>query len=183
MRQWRLAEHNGRVRATRVRDVQVGSQAEGCVADDELGHLYVGEEDTGIWKYGADPRADGERSAVDRTEGGHLTADVEGMSLWPGANGKGYLVVSNQGEDNYTVYRRERANEFVGKFHVVANEELGIDGASETDGLDVASAALGTAFPRGLLVVQDGRNLSPPDRQNFKLVSWEVVARALGLDP
>jgi 3-phytase len=105
------------------------------------------------------------------------------MSLWPGANGKGYLVVSNQGEDNYTVYRRERANEFVGKFHVVANEELGIDGASETDGLDVASAALGTAFPRGLLVVQDGRNLSPPDRQNFKLVSWEVVARALGLDP
>jgi len=181
MRQWRLAEHRGRVRATRVRDLQVGSQAEGCVADDALGHLYVGEEDTGLWKYGAEPRSPAARTAVDSTEGGHLTADVEGMSLWTRPDGTGYLVVSNQGEDNYAVYRREGANEFVGKFHVVANEELGIDGASETDGLDVTSAALGPDWPSGLLVVQDGRNLSPSDRQNFKLVSWEAIARALDL--
>jgi 3-phytase len=181
MRQWRLAEHRGRVRATRVRDLQVGSQAEGCVADDVLGHLYVGEEDTGLWKYGADPRSKAARTSVDSTEAGHLTADVEGMSLWTRPDGTGYLVVSNQGEDNYAVYRREGANEFVGKFHVVANEELGIDGASETDGLDVTSAALGPAWPSGLLVVQDGRNLSPSDRQNFKLVSWDAIARALGL--
>lgn len=181
MRQWRLAEHRGRVRATRVRDLQVGSQAEGCVADDALGHLYVGEEDTGLWKYGAEPRSRAARSSVDSTEGGHLTADVEGMSLWTRPDGTGYLVVSNQGEDNYAVYRREGANEFVGKFHVVANEELSIDGASETDGLDVTSAALGPDWPSGLLVVQDGRNLSPSERQNFKLVSWEAIARALGL--
>ena len=71
------------------------------------------------------------------------------MSLWRGAGGTGYLVVSNQGEDNYAVYRREGANEFVGKFHVVANEELGIDGASETDGLDVTSAALGPGLEHG----------------------------------
>ena len=51
-----LEERRGRVRASEVRDVQVGSQAEGCVADDELGHLYVGEEDSGLWKYSADPR-------------------------------------------------------------------------------------------------------------------------------
>lgn len=181
MRQWRLEERRGRVRATRVRDVQVGSQAEGCVADDELGWLYVGEEDTGLWKYGAEPGTGSTRTAVDRTEGGHLTADVEGMSLWRGANGTGYLVVSNQGEDNYAVYRREGANEFVGKFHVAANEELGIDGASETDGLDVMSASLGPGFEQGLLVVQDGRNLSPADRQNFKLVSWQDIAKALQL--
>ena len=183
MRQWRLEERRGRVRATPVRDVQVGSQAEGCVADDELGWLYVGEEDTGLWKYGAEPGARTERTAVDRTEGGNLTADVEGMSLWRGAGGTGYLVVSNQGEDNYAVYRREGANEFVGKFHVVANEELGIDGASETDGLDVTSAALGPGLEHGLLVVQDGRNLTPTDRQNFKLVPWSRIATALGLSP
>lgn len=181
MRQWRLDERRGRVRATPVRDVQVGSQAEGCVADDELGHLYVGEEDTGLWKYSADARGGSTRTAVDRTEGGHLTADVEGMTLWRGADGKGYLIVSNQGEDNYAVYRREGDNAFVGKFHVIENGGLGIDGASETDGLDVTSAPLGAAYPRGLLVVQDGRNLMPADRQNFKLVSWDAVARALGL--
>ena len=80
MRQWQLEERRGRVRAKRVRDMQVGSQAEGCVADDELGWLYVGEEDMGLWKYGAEPGAGTERTAVDRTEGGNLTADVEGMS-------------------------------------------------------------------------------------------------------
>ncbi|MCE3285110.1 MAG: 3-phytase [Steroidobacteraceae bacterium] len=182
MRQWRLDERRGKVRATAVRDVQVGSQAEGCVADDELGHLYVGEEDTGLWKYAADPRGGTARKAVDRTEGGHLTPDVEGMSLWIGAAGRGYLVVSNQGEDNYAVYRREGDNAFVGKFHVVADDERGVDGASETDGLDVVSAPLGENFPRGLLVVQDGRNLTPSATQNFKLVSWDAIARALGLD-
>jgi 3-phytase len=181
MRQWRLEERRGRVRATRVRDVPVGSQAEGCVADDELGWLYVGEEDTGLWKYGAEPGARGERTAVDTTEGGNLTADVEGMSLWLGANGTGYLVVSNQGEDNYAVYRREGANAFVGKFHVVANEKLGIDGASETDGLDVTSAGLGAGLEQGAVVVQDGRNITPTERQNFKLVPWSRIADALGL--
>ena len=181
MRQWRLEERRGRVRATRVRDLKVGSQAEGCVADDELGWLYVGEEDTGLWKYGAEPGTGSERTAVDTTEDGNLTADVEGISLWRGAGGTGYLVVSNQGEDNYAVYRREGANAFVGKFHIVANEDLGIDGASETDGLDVTSTPLGAGFEHGVLVVQDGRNLTPADRQNFKLVPWSRIAAALKL--
>ena len=73
---------------------------------------------------------------------------MEGVAIYYGANGKGYVIASNQGEDNYAVYRREGANEFVGKFHVVANEALGIDGVSETDGLDVISAPLGPDFPR-----------------------------------
>ena len=175
MRQWRLEEHRGRVRATRVRDLKVGSQAEGCVADDELGWLYVGEEDTGLWKYGAEPRAGSERTAVDRTEGGNLTADVEGIALWRGMGGTGYLVVSNQGEDNYAVYRREGANAFVGKFHIVANEELGIDGASETDGLDVTSTPLGAAFEQGL-TRSAGRAQSDPGR------SAELQGRALVAD-
>jgi 3-phytase len=182
LRQWRLEPRRDKVRATQVRDIQVGSQSEGCVADDELGHLYVGEEDAAIWKYSADPRGGSTRTAVDRTEGGHLTPDVEGMSLWIGPGGRGYLVVSNQGEDNYAVYRREGDNAFVGKFHIVANDERGIDGASETDGLDVVSTPLGATFPSGLLVVQDGRNLTPSETQNFKLVSWQAIARALGLE-
>ena len=181
MRQWRLEDRGGRVRATRVRDIEIGSQAEGCVADDALGHLYVGEEDVGLWKYGAEPSAGAARTAVDRTEGGNLSADVEGMGLWLRKDGTGFLVVSNQGADNYAVYRREGDNDFLGTFHVVASEELGIDGVSETDGLEVTSAPLGPGYPQGLLVVQDGRNLSPSARQNFKLVPWHDVVSALGL--
>ena len=65
---------------------------------------------------------------------------------------------------------------------VVSGLALGIDGASETDGLEVTSAALGDRYPAGLLVVQDGRNIAPEEPQNFKFVSWQDVAQALRLE-
>jgi 3-phytase len=179
VRQWKLVERDGRVVIEPVRDIDVGSQAEGCVADDELGHLYVAEEDVGLWKYGAEPDSGDRRAAVDTVDQGNLKDDVEGVSIYYGANGGGFLVVSNQGEDNYAVYRREGANEYIGKFHVVANSEFDIDGASETDGLDIVSTPLGSQFPAGLLGVQDGRNLLPAARQNFKYVSWQDALQAL----
>jgi 3-phytase len=64
----------------------------------------------------------------------------------------------------------------------VADADGGIDGVSETDGLEVTSAALGPAYPGGLLVAQDGRNIAPAQRQNFKFVSWADIARVLELD-
>ena len=183
-RQWRLHDDgSGRVAAEQVREFPVGSQAEGCVADDETGDLYIAEEDGGLWKYAAEPDGGSARTLIDTTgDEGRLTADIEGVALWHGENGRGYLVVSNQGADNYAVYRREGDNAYVGHFHIVANPGLGIDGASETDGLEVTSAALGPRFPAGLLVVQDGRNIAPREKQNFKYVSWQDVATALGLD-
>jgi 3-phytase len=180
-RQWRVLDRRGKAAIELVREIAVGSQAEGCAADDELGRLYIAEEDVGLWLYSAEPDGGEQRTAIDQTEGGNLTADVEGVSIWYGANGKGYVVASNQGEDNYAVYRREAPHDFVGKFHVIANETLGIDGSSETDGLDVVSAPLGPDYPAGMLVVQDGRNLMPAQRQNFKYVSWKDVMAEFGL--
>ncbi len=181
-RQWRLFDNGeGRVAISLEREFAVGSQAEGCVADDELGYLYINEEDRGLWKYSAEPDGGDARTLIDSTEDGRLTADVEGVDLWARDDGTGYLVVSNQGADNYAVYERGGDNAYVGHFHVVANAQAGIDGASETDGLAVTSAPLGERFPAGLLVVQDGRNIAPEERQNFKYVSWADVAESLGL--
>lgn len=182
-RQFQLIAKGARVSGREVRRFGPGSQSEGCVADDELGALYLGEEDVGLWRYSAEPKGGDERRLVDSVVApGRLTADTEGMGLFKTADGRGFIVVSNQGADNYAVYRREGNNEFVGFFDVVANDVLGIDGVSETDGLDVTSAALGSAFPHGMLVVQDGRNITPDERQNFKLVPWERIAEALQLD-
>jgi 3-phytase len=178
-RQWRLLDRNGKAAIELVREIAVGSQAEGCAADDELGQLYIAEEDIGLWVYSAEPNGGERRTAIDKTQGGNLTADVEGVAIYYGDNGKGFVIASNQGEDNYAVYRREAPHAFVGKFHVVANQAFGIDGSSETDGLDVVSAPLGPDYPAGMLVVQDGRNLMPAQRQNFKYVSWQDVMKAL----
>jgi 3-phytase len=182
-RQWRITAEGGKAVGEQVREFPVGSQAEGCAADDETGALYVAEEAGGFFRYSAKPDGGSERREIDRVDGPNgLEADIEGVEIWAGAGGTGYLVLSNQGADNYAVYRREGDNAFVGLFHIVADPEGGIDGVSETDGLDVVSAPLGARFPSGLLVVQDGRNLSPRERQNFKYVSWSDVAAALGLD-
>ncbi len=182
-RQWRITAEGGRAVAEQVREFPVGSQAEGCVADDETGALYVAEEGGGFFRFSAAPDGGTERKEIDRVDGPNgLKADIEGVALWAGKDGKGYLVLSNQGADNYAVYRREGDNAFVGIFHIVADPERGMDGVSETDGLDVSSAPLGARFPDGLLVVQDGRNLSPRERQNFKYVSWRDIAGSLGLD-
>jgi 3-phytase len=181
-RQWRLHDDgNGRVAAELVREFEVGSQAEGCVADDETGALFVTEEGVGLWKYSAEPDGGDERRAIDDVDGGRLEADVEGVALWLAPDGGGYIVVSSQGADNYLLYERGGEHAYVGSFHVVANAAAGVDGASETDGLDVTSAPLGDRFPQGLLVVQDGRNIAPEERQNFKYVSWADVAEALDL--
>jgi 3-phytase len=179
-RQWRIVERGGKAGIELVREIAVGSQAEGCAADDELGQLYIAEEDVALWVYSAEPDGGEQRTQIDKTEGGNVTADIEGVSVYVGAGGKGYVVASSQGDNSYTVYRREAPHEFVGKFHIVANEALGIDGSSETDGLDVVSAPLNADYPMGLLVVQDGRNLMPSQRQNFKYVSWKEVLEALG---
>jgi 3-phytase len=182
-RQWRITASNGQAVAQQVRDFSVGSQAEGCAADDEMGALYVAEEGGGFFRYSALPDGGSERREIDRVDSPNgLLADIEGVEIWAGQDGKGYLVLSNQGADNYAVYRREGDNAFVGLFHVVADPARGVDGVSETDGLDVVSAPLGARFPEGLLVVQDGRNLSPREKQNFKFVSWREIAQALGLD-
>jgi myo-inositol-hexaphosphate 3-phosphohydrolase len=129
VRQWRITASNGRAVAEQVREFPVGSQAEGCVADDETGALYVAEEGGGFFRFSAASDGGSERREIDRVDSANgLKADIEGVSLWAGKDGKGYLVLSNQGADNYAVYRREGDNAFVGIFHIVADPERGIDG-------------------------------------------------------
>src|SRR5690606_2509424 len=77
VKQWQLLDAgNGKVGVELVREFKLESQTEGCVADDETGDLYIGEEDVGIWKYAAEPGAaitDGHeaRVAVDTVEDGN----------------------------------------------------------------------------------------------------------------
>lgn len=183
-KQWRLVDAgNGRVRAEMVRELAFDSQTEGCVADDEAGVLYVGEEDVALWKLPAEPDGGDAMTAVARVADNPAIADdLEGVGLYDLGGGRGYLVVSSQGNDSYAVYRREGAQEYLGSFAVAADPVGGIDGISETDGLDVSSANLGPGLEHGAMVAQDGRNVMPVENQNYKIVSWKAIADALGLE-
>ena len=139
------------VSAKLVRQFKVGTQLEGCVADDDLGHLYIGEEDVGIWKYPAEPNADLLKTTVDVVgPGGHLVADVEGLTIAYTSDGEGYLIASSQGNNTFAVYRREGTNPYVKSFRIIAGEK--IDGVTETDGIHVTTANLGPRFPKGVFM-------------------------------
>src|SRR5829696_4895729 len=175
------ADGDGLINARQVRAWDVGTEVEGCVADDELGHLYVAEEDVGIWKYGAEPGAGTTRTRVDSVAyaSGHLRQDVEGLAIVYGASGAGYLLASSQGNSTYAVYRREGANTWLRNVRLDHNLDVvpDVDAVTDSDGLDVTPANLGTAFPNGLLVLQDGSNAEPTPNanQNFKFVPLDKV--------
>jgi 3-phytase len=162
----------GRVDARSARRFKVGTQLEGCVADDELGHLYIGEENVGIWKYHAETDAKLDRVKVDGVAAnGHLVPDVEGLTIAYEKEGKGYLIASSQGDNSYVIYRREGDNSFVKKFRIASGN--GIDEVTNSDGIYVTTTNLGPAFPRGVFIAQDGVN--DKANQNFKLVPWHLI--------
>lgn len=178
--QYRLDGTGGSPRGELVRQFKVGSQPEGCVADDRTQRLFVGEEDEAVWTLDARGDAPAKLEKVIGV-GGPLHDDVEGLALYQGEKAD-YLVISSQGNDSYLVLDATAPYAVRGAFRVGLNAELGIDGASETDGLEVTSANLGGIWSRGMVVVQDGRKRMPEGAQNYKYLPWAAVADALGLD-
>ena len=178
--QYRLEAPDGRIAGHLTRRFRVDSQPEGCTADDRSGRLYVGEEDVAVWALDAAADAPAVLAQV-MPVGPMLHADIEGMAIYQGKRAS-YLVVSSQGNDSYVVLDAAPPYALRGAFRIGLNAELGIDGASETDGLEVTSADLGGIWSRGMLVVQDGRKRMPEGTQNYKYLPWSAVAEALGLE-
>ncbi|MGW0392021.1 phytase [Streptomyces sp. NPDC003042] len=190
-------------------------QVEGMVVDPESGDLYAGQEDVGIWKLDADLRDDAELiekvrsygvpgtydetgeecvTGADPGFGGrHISDDVEGLTIWrdpEDPEDDGYLIASSQGDNTFAVFDRDDDNDFVRGFRIGAGAAAGTpDGSEECDGAAATSAPLGTRFPHGLLVVQDGANTpagvdaagETRTDTDFKFVDWGTVARTVRL--
>jgi 3-phytase len=175
--QWELVDRAGLVDIRAVRRFDAGSAVDGCVADDELGRLYVSEKEAGIWEYGAEPEAwPALRTSVDRVGSGHLTAGVGGLAIVRQPGRRGYLLASSVGDSSFAVYRRQ-THAFVGRVQVVAGATA--DGCSASQGIEAVAASLGRAFPFGIFVCGDADNTAPGSTggQNFKYVRLERVLR------
>jgi 5'/3'-nucleotidase SurE len=163
------------------------SQSEAIVVDQELGFVYLAiEGEVGILKFQAEPDAGDDFEVVYNIEDDILVPDLEGLILYYGDNGEGYLIASSQGDSSYGLFDRSGSNEFLGQFIIAGNGD--IDQVNETDGFDLTNVALGSAYPNGLFVVHDGANdpqsVVENDEElennstNFKFVPWENVANA-----
>ena len=175
--QWELfATREGKVDGQIVRSFAVGARTEGCVADDEGGVIYIGVENNGIWKFDAQPGASSVGEQIDFPgPGGHISTEVEGLTLYYGPDNSGYLIASSQISDAFVVYRRDGDNEYVMTFRIRASGS--VDKVTHTDGIDVTNANLGARYPQGFFVAQDHDN--DDGNQNFKFVSWQEIAAAI----
>jgi len=139
-------------------------EIEAIVVDDALGYVYFADEAYGISKWQADPdHKDAARElAVFGLEGYQL--DREGLAVWAGPDGTGYLVSTDQipGGSVFKLYRREGEPGMPHR-HVAVHEVRTT--ADQTDGIEVTSAKL-PGFPAGLLVAM---NSGP---RNFALFDW-----------
>lgn len=169
----------GAMAATLARTVKLPGQLEGCVFHEPSERLFIGEEEFGIWVLDlSDP--DSEPEVFDTIEAGNgLVMDVEGLSIWDKGEGQAYLVASAQAKDRFVVYDLNTDTP-VGIFTVAESGDGAIDAVTHTDGLDVTGLAL-PGYPNGLVVVQDDGNPRSGIDQNFKLVGWAEIAKALEL--
>ena len=178
--QWELFEEAGKVAGKIVRTFAVGNQTEGVAADDFYGKLYIGEEEKALWKYDAEPDGSTVRKAIATTTDTNMKADFEGVTIYDKGEGKGYIILSSQGNNSYAVFDRI-TNVYIGSFNIADGAE--IDGTYDTDGIDVTSVAF-SSYPKGFFVAQDGANTQGKDslNQNFKLVDWRKIETALLLN-
>jgi len=175
--QWELFETDGKIDAKLTRSIQLAGQVEGMVCDNELGNLFVGEEQNGIWKLSAEPEGGDEKILIPNSgvSNKNIAYDIEGLTIYYAPQGKGYLIASSQGNFSYAIFERAGENNYISSFRIVSGI---IDGAEETDGIDVTNLSAGKAFSSGLFVVQDGFNFDSDEKQpqNFKFVSWDKIA-------
>lgn len=177
--QYRIDFDGERFSGQKLRTLRVATQPEGCVVDDRAARLFVGEEDHGIWAVSARAESKDVPKLI-MPVGRELVADVEGLAIYHGAQAS-YLIASSQGNDSYVVLDAAPPYRYRGAFRIGINAAAGIDGVSDTDGLEVTSVNLGGAFSEGMLVVQDGYKRLPDAAQNFKYVPWREIARSLEL--
>ena len=158
---------------TQVRKLQLASQTEGCVVDPRSKTLYVGEEARGVWAFDARAAGPMEGRLVAEVDNRQLVADVEGLGIVVRGRRAGWLIVSSQGDNAFALYSLPDYRA-VGRFRIGAGTFGSVE---ETDGIDVHKGSFGRDYPGGLFVAQDGHN--EPAAQNFKLVSWRDILRAV----
>lgn len=149
--QYELQAENEKLKCVLVRkfgNFSGKKEIEAIAVDHALGFVYYSDEGSGIRKYFADPSKGSEEISV--FGGSYFKDDIEGIAI-AAFNGKeGYLIVSNQQDHSFNIFRRAE-NGFVKKINL---------GTIETDGCDVTTFPLGKKFPKGLFV-------SMNDQQNF----------------
>jgi len=167
--QYRLEDDgNGQVRATLVRKFGAYSgkkEIESIAVDAELGVVYYSDEGVGVRKYYVDPEKGSQELALFAKTG--FTEDHEGISIYKTGPKTGYILVSDQGANQFHIFKREGETGNPNEHKLVKIVKVA---AKVSDGSDVTNVSLGKQFPHGLFVVMS-------DDKTFHYYRWEDVMK------
>ncbi len=141
-----------------------GNEVEAIAVDNEMGFVYYSDEGFGVRKYYADPALDNnEELAVFGKEG--FIDDHEGISIYKSDAESGYIIVSDQGANEFHFFPREGSN-FDPHNHplikAIAFSTL------DSDGSEVTHLALNSDFPKGMFVAMS-------NDKTFQIYSWADI--------
>ncbi len=173
-----MDDGNGRVGATSLNVIHhrkgTNFVLEACAVDDDNGWLFVAQEnENNLWRYDAAPAAPGAPVLVANAQlkpGDNL----EGLAVYRGSDGSGYLLASLQGSWAYQVYDRKAPHPLRGTFKLTRAADAGP--VESHDCIEAISLSVGPSFPNGLFVVQ-----SSTAQPHFELADWRGIDAALGL--
>jgi myo-inositol-hexaphosphate 3-phosphohydrolase/3',5'-cyclic AMP phosphodiesterase CpdA len=155
----------GRVIHQKVRSLSLG-KSEGAVADDEVGVVYVAEEQKGIWKIGAEPDDPTTGELIVQVGRDGIVGDIEGLATTTSSDGSRYLIFSDQGASTIHVLPLDGST---------STARFAVQGVTETDGIDLIPTPLGTKFPHGLFACH-----SDEERCPIVLTPLEQIFAAIG---
>ncbi|MFQ5606108.1 MAG: phytase [bacterium] len=143
------------------------SFVEGIVVDDELGYLYLAEEDFGIHKYYADAANGDERLAFFARDDG-IVGNRSGLAIYKCSDKTGFLLVANPGTQSIKVYRRE-GDERNPHSHNLLTTIKSVGGEFGA-GIDITNLATTDILNKGFLIWQNKTS------NKFGLYAWPDIA-------
>lgn len=138
-------------------------EIESIAVDNELGYVYYSDEQVGVRKYYADPDSAAIELALIPAEG--YAEDNEGISIYKTGEKTGFLLVSDQGANQFRIYRREGENGNPNQYKILKTVPVL---AQKSDGSDATSVAFGTKYPKGFFVAMS-------EGKVFHIYKWEDI--------
>jgi len=138
-------------------------EIEAIAVDSEFGYIYYSDEQAGVRKYYADPEKGNQELAFFAQD--DAMRDHEGIAIYKKDEKTGYILVSNQQNNTFLVYKREGSESNPHEHKLIADIPVS---TVECDGADATNVNLGSKYPNGIFVAMSNGNV-------FHIYDWNIL--------
>ncbi|MDO5510730.1 MAG: phytase [Weeksellaceae bacterium] len=170
LHQYKLVESQGKVAAEKVRSFGEYSgkkEIEAIAVDQENGFIYYSDEMHGIYKYSVYPDAANTPLAFFGQD--DFKRDMEGISIYKKDEKTGYIIISDQQNNSFNIYRREGD---AGNPHSHTRIAVITMSTQGSDGNETTSVNLGAKFPKGIFVAMS-------EDKTFQIYDWRDIQQEI----